>query len=147
MLKDLMSRNMACVAPDAKVVDVARMMSDENVGSVLVCVDGHCKGIVTDRDIVLRCVAKNVDVNDCTVEQIVSEPIESVRETDGVYDCIRKMKNQEVRRMPVVDAKGNVIGVISFDDLLVILSKEMADLAEAATSATQTAKAARLRAA
>jgi CBS domain-containing protein len=147
MLKDLMNRNPVSVLPDTKVASVARLMSEQNVGAVLVCVDGHCKGIVTDRDIVLRCVAQNVDVNDCTIEQICSEPIESVRETDGIYDCIRKMRTQEVRRMPVVDSHGDVTGVISFDDLLAFLSREIADLAEAATATSLMAKPVGLRAA
>jgi CBS domain-containing protein len=147
MLKDIINYRVVSVAPDTKVADVARKMSDENVGSVVVCVDNQCKGIVTDRDIVVRCIAKNVDVNDCTVEQIVSEPIESVKETDGIYDCIRKMKNQEIRRMPVVNDSGAVVGVISFDDLILLLSKEISELAEAATPASQAAQASRLRAA
>lgn len=147
MLKDMINRNVVSVAPDTKVIDVAKVMSQENVGSVLVCVDNHCKGIVTDRDIVVRCIAKNVDVNDCTVEQILSEPIESVKDTDGIYDCIQKMKHGEIRRMPVVDEKGNVIGLVSFDDLILILAKELNELAEAATPASQAANASRLRAA
>lgn len=147
MLKDMITRNVVSVAPDTKVIDVAKIMSQENVGSVLVCVDNHCKGIVTDRDIVVRCIAKNVDVNDCTVEQILSEPIESVKDTDGIYDCIQKMKHGEIRRMPVVDEKGNVIGLVSFDDLILILAKELGELAEAATPASQAANASRLRAA
>src|ERR1700756_777000 len=128
MLKDIINHKVVSVSPDTKVIDVARKMTQENVGSVLVCVDNHCKGIVTDRDIVVRCIANNVDVNDCTVEQILSEPIESVKETDGIYDCIRKMKSQEVRRMPVVDEKGNVVGLVSFDDLILVLAKEMNEL-------------------
>ena len=147
MLKDIIDRRVVSVEPDTKVIDVARKMSEENVGSVLVCVDNHCKGIVTDRDIVVRCIAQNVDVNDCTIEQILSEPIESAKETDGSYDCIRKMKSQEVRRMPVVDEKGEVVGLVSFDDLIVMLAKEINELAEAATPFSQAAKASRLRAA
>jgi len=147
MLKDLITQRVVCVEPDAKVIEVARIMSDENVGAALVCTDGIPKGIVTDRDIVVRCIAKNVDVNDCTIEQISSEPVESVKETDGVYDCIRKMKNQEVRRLPVVNEHGEAVGVVSFDDLIGMLAKEVSELAEAATPASLAAQASRLRAA
>lgn len=147
MVRDIVNRQVVCVEPDAKVSEVARIMSEKSVGSVLVCEDGKPRGILTDRDIVIRCIAQNVDVNDCTVEQVLSEPIEAVKETDGVYDVIRKMKNQEVRRVPVVDQKGEVIGIISFDDLIVLLGKEMADLADTANAALQNVGAKQLKAA
>lgn len=147
MLKDVVNRQVVCVEPDTKVAEVARIMSERNVGSVLVCDENKPKGILTDRDIVIRCIAQNVDVNDCTVEQVVSEPIEAVKETDGIYDVIRKMKNQGVRRVPVVDKKGDVIGIISFDDLIVLLGKEMADLSETANAALQNVGAKQLKAA
>lgn len=144
MLKDILNRSVVSVTPDTKIIDVAKRMNDENVGAIVVCVDHKPRGLVTDRDIAVRCVAKNLDVNQCKVEQIISEPIECAKETDGLYDCITKMKRLRIRRLPVVDAKGNCVSLVSFDDLVAILSQELSDLVGAATPAGQTVKAGRL---
>jgi CBS domain-containing protein len=141
MLKKIINNRVVTVEPETKVADVARKMSDENIGAILVCDDdGKPRGIVTDRDIIIRCVAKNVDVNDCTVEQILSEPVETINETDGLFDCIQKMNVVGVRRMPVVDQTGKVIGVVSFGDLIDVLSRELTSLAEGVTPASKASK-------
>jgi signal-transduction protein with cAMP-binding, CBS, and nucleotidyltransferase domain len=138
MIRDLIAKNkLVTVEPDARVTEVARKMTDEDIGAVMVVdeEDGKPRGILTDRDIVVRCIAKNIDVNDCTVEQILTESVELVKESDGVFDCIHKMKNARVRRMPVVDDQGKAVGIISFGDLIGMLSMEFSELAEAATPA------------
>src|SRR5689334_16091712 len=99
MLKDIIHReNLATVEPDAKIVDAARVMEERNVGCVLVLNNGRPHGIITDRDIVVRCVAENLDVSDTTVEQVMTETVESCREDDGLFDCIQKMRDAGVRR-------------------------------------------------
>jgi signal-transduction protein with cAMP-binding, CBS, and nucleotidyltransferase domain len=134
MLNDIIGKqSLVTCEPDAKVNDVARIMADRNVGAVMVLTGDKPRGIVTDRDIVLRCIAKNVDVSDCTVEQIMSESVETVKMSDGLFDCIKKMHNAHVRRMPVVDDQGKAIGMISFGDIMAILSKEFVTITEADT--------------
>ncbi|MCM2277493.1 MAG: CBS domain-containing protein [Oligoflexia bacterium] len=137
MLKEIL-RNQSLVTcePDAKVSEVSRLMADRNVGSVL-CLsdDGKPRGILTDRDIVVRCLAKNIDVNDCTVENVMSESLEVCQDTDGVFDCIRKMEMAGVRRIPVIDDSGKAVGIISFGDLLKMLSKEFSTLIHHTTTA------------
>ena len=61
-------------------------------------------------------IAKNIDVNDCTVEQVLSEVVETVPDTAGVFDCIHKMRTAGVRRMPVTNEQGRVVGIISFGE-------------------------------
>lgn len=133
MLRELVNEELVTCEPDAKISDVAKMMSEENVGCVLVTEDDMPTGIITDRDIVVRCIAKNIDVDDCTVEQVMSEAVETVREDEGIFDCIQKMHKHGVRRIPVVDTDGKAIGVISFGDLLAILSKELYQLTQRTT--------------
>jgi CBS domain-containing protein len=129
MLKDLVCRELATVEPDATLYEVARLMESRGVGSVLVLSRGRPRGIITDRDIVVRCVAQNLDLNDTTVENVLTECLATCLETDGVYDCIRKMSEAGVRRMPVVNERGEATGIISFSDLVMILSKEFGELA------------------
>ena len=133
MLKDIITDRVVAVAPETKVNEVAQKMARENVGAVLVCEDGKPRGIVTDRDIVVRCIAKEIDVDDCTVEQILSEPVSCVKDTDGIFDCIRKMSDSGVRRMPVVNEAGDAVGLVSFGDLITMLGRELSALAEAVT--------------
>jgi CBS domain-containing protein len=133
MLKDIMCRDLVTVEPDAKVSEVAKVMERENVGCVLILDNGKPRGLLTDRDIVTRCIAKNVDVDDCTVENIMTESLEVVKETDGIFDCIETMHGAGVRRIPVVNEQGRAVGLISFGDLLAVLSKEFSELTATTT--------------
>lgn len=137
MLRDLLKEQapLVTVEPDTKVGDVSRLMAEKNVGTVLVLTDGKPRGILTDRDIVVRCLAKNIDVEDCSVENVMTESLETCQEDEGVFDAIKKMKKAGVRRIPVVSKKdGKVIGVVSFGDFTRILSKELNVLVEGTTA-------------
>jgi signal-transduction protein with cAMP-binding, CBS, and nucleotidyltransferase domain len=135
MLKEIVSRNLVTAEPDAKISEVARLMADRGVGAVLILEDDDKpRGIITDRDIVLRCVADHLDVEDTTVENVLSESVHTVLDTDGLYDVIHKMREARVRRIAVVDKDGKAVGVISFGDIVSILAKELSELGDAATS-------------
>lgn len=136
MLKDILSKQQSLVtcAPDARVADIAKIMAEKDVGSVLVLSDDNKpRGLLTDRDIVLRCIAQNIDVTDCTVENIMTESLATCNDTDGLFDCIQKMRENRVRRIPVVDQSGKAVGIISFGDLIAVLSKELVALSETTT--------------
>ena len=148
MLRDILGgQKLVTCEPDAKVVEVSRMMADHNVGTVLVLSNDKPRGILTDRDIVVRCIAQNIDVEDCTVEQIMTESVETVHDTDGLFDCIMKMKRAKVRRIPVVDDAEKAIGLISFGDLLGVLSKEFVELTQTTTPLEEQGQRPDLRAA
>lgn len=137
MLKNILASTrqgtrMVTCQPDARIADVAKQMADEDVGAVLVMDEDSDKprGMITDRDIVVRCLAKNLDMNDTTVENVLSESLATVKDTDGIFDCIRTMKEAGVRRLPVVDESGKAVGMISFGDLVGLLSREFSELTE-----------------
>lgn len=133
MLREIIQPDVVCVEPDARVTDVARLMSERDVGSVLVLTNDRPRGIITDRDLVVRCLAENLDPGDTTIENIMTESVESCFETDGIFDCIEKMRKTRVRRMPVVDEQGKAVGIVSFGDILAILTKELHALIETTT--------------
>ena len=137
MLRNLITRRPVSVGPDVKISEVARLMEKENVGSVLVLADGRPVGILTDRDIVLRCLAKNINVTTCPVKDAMTKTLATCRDTDGVFDCIRKMRDERIRRMPVVDADGKAVGLLSFGDILSMLSREVAELTKTTTIAEE----------
>jgi CBS domain-containing protein len=138
MLRDIINREVVSVDPDTKIDHVAKLMKEKDVGAVLVLSDGKPRGIITDRDIVLRCVAENLDSSDCSVESLVTDSVEVCKDSDGLYDCIEKMSASQVRRIPVVDQNGQVIGIVSFGDVLSVLSKELSELTSTTTAAGRT---------
>jgi len=128
MLREIINRNPVCVTSDMTARDMADLMEIHNVGSVIVLQEGKPVGIVTDRDLVIRCLSKNRDSNLCTASDIMTRAPRTMKETDGLYDCIRVMREAQIRRMPIVDEEGTITGIITFDDILSMLTKELADL-------------------
>jgi CBS domain-containing protein len=108
-------------------------MAEKNVGAILVISEGKPLGIITDRDIVVRCVAENLDCDDTTVENVLTESIHVAKDTDGLFEVIRKMRTARVRRIPVVDGNGSAIGIISFGDIVGLLSRELVEVSIGAT--------------
>ena len=130
MLMEIVNRDLVTVEPHQSVLEAARRMEERDVGCVLVLSNGKPRGLITDRDIVLRCVAHNLDISDTTVENILTESLATVHLTDGIFDCIRKMREAGVRRIPVVGDDGKAVGIVTFDDFICILSQELSALTE-----------------
>ncbi len=115
-----------------KVSEAAQLMRKHHVGDVVVVdqVGGRevpC-GMVTDRDIVITVIAQGVDPEGVVLSDIMSSDIVVGRETDGVADTIQVMRTKGVRRLPIVDALGARVGIVTADDLLALLSDEMNSL-------------------
>jgi signal-transduction protein with cAMP-binding, CBS, and nucleotidyltransferase domain len=128
-LDTLLKKKLISCQPDSSIKKVAEMMDEENVGAVLVVEDGEPRGIITDRDIVVRCVVNGMDCMKGTAKEIMTEPVECVGVRDGIFDVVETMKDKKVRRIPVVDDDGKAVGLISFGDVFQLLSKEIEDLA------------------
>ncbi len=128
MLKDIVNRKLVTTDPSAKVSEVAKLMAHHDVGCVIVVENKKVKGIITDRDIVTRCLAKNISPDECVLSSVMTGTPATVREMDGIFDCIETMRSAKVRRVPVVDRSGDLVGIVSFGDLLAVLSKEFAEL-------------------
>jgi CBS domain-containing protein len=109
-------RKLVTVEPDALISSVARVMKDEDVGAVVVVAeeDGKPRGLLTDRDIVIRCIAENVDVDECTAEQILSETACTIRDADENYEeAIRMMQEEEIHRLIIVDEHDRAVGILA----------------------------------
>ena len=127
----ILKKNITYCEPETKIAEVARIMKEDDVGTVLVLEAGVPKGIITDRDIVLRSVAEHLDSKTTPVERIMTRGVETVTSDQGIYDVAHKMKSASVRRIVVVDGSGNALGVLSFDDVFDLLTEELNDLREA----------------
>ncbi len=116
-VSDVMNTEIVSVSPDETVSLAARLLSRHNIGSVPVCTgDGQVRGILTDRDIVLRCVAAGEDPETTQVREVMSRSIISVNPGDEVKRAAELMGKGQVRRLPVTD-EGRLVGVVSLGDL------------------------------
>jgi CBS domain-containing protein len=111
------------------VLDAARRMQEKGVGA-LVVVDPHRMpvGIVTDRDIAMKAVAGQKDPRSTPVREVMSPKVVVMDQDRGIFDAARTMQEQGIRRIPVVDGKGRLIGIVCLDDILMLLGQEMASL-------------------
>ncbi len=116
-VKDIMSDRVISVSPEENLAVAARLLSRYNIGALPVCTkDGKLKGMVTDRDIVLRCVANEEDANSVKVSEIMTRRIVSIEASQSLHDATDLMAKKQIRRLPV-EEKGKVVGMISIGDL------------------------------
>jgi CBS domain-containing protein len=129
-IKALLRRFVQTLPPDASCHEAAQLMRDENVGSVVVAEEERPLGIVTDRDLAVRVMAAGRDAQKTPLREVMSgEPV-FLAEERGLDQVIAVMRQERIRRVPIVDAEGRLEGVISFDDLLPLLAGQLAELAE-----------------
>ncbi len=130
---EICSREVVFVRRDESVRDAAQLMREHHVGAVVVVDerDGLRRpaGVVTDRDIAVAVVAKGLDADAVRVEELMSGELVVARESEGISECIARMRGRGVRRLPVVDASGALVGIVTADDLLDLLAEELAGLA------------------
>ena len=119
-VKEVMTANPACCTADTPLPEVARMMVDNDCGEIPVVENKGSKipvGVVTDRDIVCRAVAKDSNPLDLTAADVMSKPIVTVSPETPVAECCRIMEEQQIRRVPVVDANGACCGIVALADI------------------------------
>jgi CBS domain-containing protein len=120
------------------IASVARKMRDARVGSVVVTHDDRPIGILTDRDLALRVVAEERNATTTRVSDVVTYGPFVIKESDEIETAVRAMREHGVRRLPVVDDKGRLIGVVTADDLIMLLGRELAALADGIAENTDT---------
>jgi CBS domain-containing protein len=117
-VEEIMTRQPRTVNAGAPVIEAARIMRDGDIGDVIVVDDGSVEGIVTDRDIVVRDVAEGRDPESTPVSDVCTTGIESLEPGATVDDALRKMREADIRRLPVVQ-DGRPVGIVSLGDLAV----------------------------
>lgn len=119
--KDIMTRKPKSVTPETSVREAARLMKEEDVGVLpVVDRDGSDRliGIVTDRDIAIRHVAEGHDSSSCPVSEAMTSNVRTAREDDDVDSVMDLMGKEQVRRIPVVDERGELIGIVAQADIV-----------------------------
>ena len=120
-IQDIMTRNPACVTPDATVREAAQVMLREEVGMVPVVesVGGRrLIGVVTDRDIAIRCIAEGRDSSTRVRDVMSASDLATCTQNDDVDSLMDAMREEKVRRIPIVDERGALVGIVSQADVL-----------------------------
>ncbi len=117
-IRELMTADPTTVEPSATAVDAARVMKQEDVGPVPVVESGdRLAGIVTDRDLVLRVVAEGRDPQATTVGEIMSRDLATVDPDQPLDEALRLMARHQVRRLPVCEEDGRLVGIVAQADI------------------------------
>ncbi len=128
-------RDVICTNSETTVQAAAKLMRRYHVGALVIVDDAAGrrmpKGIVTDRDIVVEVAALDLDPNVITVGDIAMPELVTVREVEGVLETIELMRLRGVRRLPVVGEGGELVGIVSVDDLLETMSEQMSEMTRA----------------
>jgi len=132
---EISSRSVVFVTRDATVEAAAQLMRSHHVGTVVVVEERKGVrfpvGIITDRDIVIEVNATGLDQRAITVGDIMAQELVSVREGDDMLHTLQVMRYKGLRRLPVVDEAGALIGIVSMDDVLELFSEQIAEMARA----------------
>ncbi|HTH51411.1 MAG TPA: CBS domain-containing protein [Pyrinomonadaceae bacterium] len=114
--RDIMTKNVRTATADASLRDVAAMMRDGDMGAVPVVDGSRLVGIVTDRDIVVRCVSAG-KTPDSPISEAMTSELFTVKPDDFVFEAVRVMGDKQVRRIPVVNEDGSLAGIIAMADV------------------------------
>lgn len=133
LLKDLCTPDVVSCASDSTALHAARLMRQHHVGDVVVVEDIETDqspiGVVTDRDIVIEVLGKELDAGRVTLRQIMRAPAVIAGLSEDLTRVMERMKSHGVRRIPVVDDSSKLIGILCLDDLLKRLAADAATIA------------------
>jgi CBS domain-containing protein len=129
---EICNREVIIVQRDDTVLQAAKLMRQHHVGDLLAVEERDGRripvGIVTDRDLVVEILAPGLDSTVITVGDIMVTKLATVKESSGIFEAFQYMRSKGIRRLPVVDDDGGLVGIVSLDDLLVLLANELGAL-------------------
>lgn len=131
---EICNREVVIADKSLSVTEAAGLMRTHHVGDLVIVEDRagrrHPVGIVTDRDIAVEVVAAGVNPEALTAGDIMAAELATLGESEGPYEALRYMRDKGVRRMPVVDGDGALVGILTLDDLLTLFAEELTNVAK-----------------
>ncbi len=112
-IRDIMTKDIECASPESTVKDAASALKAHDIGSMPVCEGKRVVGIITDRDIAIRAVAEGLDPGSTKVRDVMSKDIVSIREDADLSEAERLMRDRQLRRLPVLNGEGNLVGYLA----------------------------------
>lgn len=128
-LNDTFTRTVVTGGPGETLAAVALKMQDHNVGTVVIVENRRPVGIVTDRDVALALGARGLSPQ-VLVQKVMTRHVLAIPDDMDVYTATRFMRDRQVRRLPIVDKDDHVVGIVSMDDVVRFLGRELSNLAE-----------------
>ena len=137
-ISEICHREVVSIDRNASILEAARKMRAHHVGDVIVTesADGIDRpiGILTDRDIVVELVAKELSIDSVSIADVMSLTMATAKHDSDVFETLRFMGIKGIRRIPVIDSDGGLFGILSIDDVMAVLTKELSFLADIATT-------------
>lgn len=121
--------NVVSVSPHTTIAFVADLMKQKRIGCVIVTEDHKPVGIVTDRDLALRVDLTNTETGIHEIATIMTTDVSTIRKDTGIFEAVQVMKSSRVRRLPVIDMGGRLVGLITVDDIVRLLARELGEIA------------------
>lgn len=117
-VRECMCNQVTYITPDSSICDCAKLMCNKHVGCIPVCdKEKNIVGLVTDRDVILRCIANGKDINTTPVKDIMTCKVCCCNQEDEVSNAQKTMSENQIRRLPVVDENNKIIGILTLGDL------------------------------
>jgi CBS domain-containing protein len=116
-VRDVMTTRPRCVSPDTPVTEAAELMESEDVGALPVLEGDELAGMITDRDIVIRAIARGKDPRGMPVRDVTTRDVVAIRGDEDLSEALKLMATHQVRRLPVVDDSNHLVGVLAQADV------------------------------
>lgn len=131
-LGEVCNREVVFITREGSIRDAIGLMRSHHVGAVMVVdeIQGRRMpvGVLTDRDIVLELLAKDVELDKVSAGDMMNRELLTAREEDDILDTIKRMRSAGVRRLPVIDSEGCLAGIVTVDDLIDLIAEQLTDL-------------------
>ena len=127
-MHEAMTKNPVTVKPNSSVQDVAKIMSEKKIGSIIISGNGELSGILTERDLVRKVLARGKDPKSVKVKEIMSKPVVRINENSDLLDASELMKKKNIRRLVVVDKTKKIVGILSTNDMARVMRRAVEEL-------------------
>ena len=134
-VKDAMHADALWRAPSTTLADIAKLMKEEDIGCVPIGENDRLIGMVTDRDIAIRGVANSLDVTQKTARDVMTDDIVYCKENEDIEDAVHLMEEKKLRRLPVINDKKRLVGMLSLGDVAHVASQSLSGELTKAVSA------------
>jgi CBS domain-containing protein len=128
-LGTMLKRKVITAGPQDSLAQAAKLMEQNNVGAIVITERNRPVGIVTDRDLALAVLVRGFSADD-HIQTVMAYPVATIREDEGILSATQQMMQLCVRRLPVVNKLENLVGIVTLDDLLLLLSRELHNISE-----------------
>lgn len=132
--------NVVSVSPHTTIGFVSDLMKQKKIGCVIITENHKPVGIVTDRDLAIRVDLTNNETSSHEISTIMTTDVSTIRKDTGIFEAVQVMKSSKVRRLPVVDMSGRLVGLITVDDIIRLLARELSEIARVIGNESPTIK-------